>query len=820
MANAELARVDVQPAGLDVPPARFTVHMIANAHIDPAWLWQWKEGREEVLNTCRSALDLMKEFPQLTFSRGAAATYRWIEEDSPAMFDEIRARVAEGRWEIVNGWWEQPDCNLPCGESYVRHSLYAKRYFLDRFGVDVTVGYNVDSFGHCNVLPQVLAKAGFRYYAFFRPGPHEKHLPAHLFWWESPDGSRVLALRAPHHYCCGPDDDMAARIVEACREPDPGVSHVACFYGVGNHGGGPTRNHIRRILAAQATPGMPSIRFSTLQKYFEAVLAEKSDFPVVNDDLQHHAIGCYTAVSEMKRNNREAETLLLDAERISTCAAVLVGGGNHRAMFAAAWQRVLFNQFHDILAGSSIRAVYDDAARDFAAVRRDAGDALDAALDAIGRNLDTRGPGRPLLAWNTLPWERTDLVSADVVLPDFNVPVRLVDAGGSELPVQVCDQVDRAGQCQATLRFVAALPALGGTVLHLLHEPPRAFPGLHARGAVAESDRLKLALDPETGHVVSLFDKARGIECIKAPGCLPVVIRDNSDTWSHDVRAFDDEIGAFAGPASVIECGPVRAVVRACQSWGESTIEQDFIIYSGLDRIDVEMRIDWHERHRMLKLAVPVNVSEPKATFETPYATIQRPGTGNEEPGQRWVDVSGATPRGTGGLLLVNDSKYGYDVKGSMLRLSVLRSPVYAFHDPRVLEPHKRYLYVDQGRQTVRYSLVPHAGRWQDCDAMRRGYALNSPPIATVDRPHAGRLGTAISLARATPDNVLIEVVKQAEEGNAVIVRIYEAAGRDTSATLELPPLGMTHRFSIGHNEIKTFRIEGETVGEVGLLEA
>jgi len=798
-----------------------TVHMIANAHIDPAWLWQWKEGRDEVFHTYRSALNLMKEFPQLAFSCSAAATYEWVEQGDPGMFDEIRQRVAEGRWEIVNGWWVQPDCNLPCGESFVRHSLYAKSYFRERFGVDVKTGYNVDSFGHCGTLPKLLKKAGFEHYVFFRPGPQEKRLPGNLFWWEADDGSRVLALRAPHHYGTWGEVDFAQRITDACRQWDAPVKDVACFFGVGNHGGGPTRENILQIIKLQQTPGMPQVKFSTLGKFFEAVLAQTTDYPVVHDDLQHHAVGCYTTVSEIKRQNREAEAALLAAERLAACAS-LAGMESRQKVLAQSWKKVLFNQFHDILAGSSIRPVYDDAAEDYAAVARDIRAVREEAIEKIGRNMDTQGEGLPLLLFNTLPWARTDAVVAELLLPDFNTKFKLLDADGAAMPVQVIDQTEQAWKCRTRVCFIAKMPALGCSLIRLVvgDEAPPQQPALRAWQGTIESRRFRLTVQPETGHVVSLFDKQAGVECLGGAACVPLVIDDKSDAWGHDVVEYSDVIGRFAGPASVAECGPVRAVITTRQAFGSSTIEQDFIIYNDLDRIDCEMRIDWHERHRMLKLSLPVNAVAPQATFEAPMGTIKRQPLGHEEPGQRWADLEGTSADGKHvGLLFINDSKYGYDFRGNELRMSVLRSPIYAYHDPRTVEPQKKYLYTDQGRQVVRYSLVPHAEDWRQADATRRADALCSPAIAADAKPHPGRWGRAVSFLSVSPENLIAEVLKRAEDANGFIVRVYETAGRDTEASIEMPAIGLAHKFAIGHNAIKTLRISGFSVTETDVLE-
>ncbi len=275
-------------------PKDVTVYMIGNAHIDPVWLWRWGEGLAEVLATCRSALDRMNEYPEFVFTRADAATYKWIEDSCPDMFEEIRRRVREGRWSIVGGWWEQPDCNIPSGESFVRHALYGKRYLMEKFGVDVTVGYNVDSFGHNAGLPQILSKSGIAYYVFMRPDAREKELPEPVFWWEGPDGSRVLALRLQSPYCTG-GAELTQHFHASAANRAHGTTAAACFYGVGNHGGGPTIANIECIRRIQREPEAPTAVFGTVQQMFEHILKERTDFPVVKGDLQHHAVGCYSA---------------------------------------------------------------------------------------------------------------------------------------------------------------------------------------------------------------------------------------------------------------------------------------------------------------------------------------------------------------------------------------------------------------------------------------------------------------------------------------------------------------------------------------------
>jgi len=337
--------------GLDQPnDERKVLHLIGYSHIDAAWLWPWTDGADAVLDTCRSALARMDETPGFCYCHSSSAHYRWVERTDPAMFAKIKQRIREGRWEVVGGWPVEPDCNIPSTESFVRHSLYGKGYCKSALGVDVTIAMNPDSFGHSVGLPGILKSAGYGYYAFMRPQEHEMQLP-HLFWWESPDGSRVLTLRIWKDY--DPRDKIEKMIREA---PDqlftPGLNHAAMFIGVGDHGGAVTREQIRTVLELRKDPKLPELRWSTLAAYFDAV--EKSPafdkIPVVKNELQHHSRGCYSAYGEGKYLNRRSERMLGEAEAICVAAGLAIDHPYPQKEFAASWWKVTFNQFHDLMA--------------------------------------------------------------------------------------------------------------------------------------------------------------------------------------------------------------------------------------------------------------------------------------------------------------------------------------------------------------------------------------------------------------------------------------------------------------------------------------
>ena len=340
------------------------LYLVGNAHLDPVWLWRWPEGCAEAIGTCWAAVELLAEHPGMIFTRGEAVVYRWIEEMDPELFGRIQELVHAQRWVIVNGWWLQPDCNLPSGEAFIRQALYGKSYFRDRFGVDVTVGYNVDSFGHAATLPMLLRHTGFTSYVFMRPMEHEHALPSSLFDWVAPDGSSVTTFRLSVSYNTSDSWPIDRKVEQVQALAATQGIPLMCFYGVGNHGGGPTRRHLAEIAQLQAEG--KDIVLSDPNRYFAEVAALPR--PTVSGELQMHAIGCYSAVSAVKALNRKAEAMLAQAEAASTLALLQAGAAYPHARLRLLWETLLFNQFHDILCGSSVASATRDAEQEFGSV--------------------------------------------------------------------------------------------------------------------------------------------------------------------------------------------------------------------------------------------------------------------------------------------------------------------------------------------------------------------------------------------------------------------------------------------------------------------
>jgi len=826
-----------------------TLHMIGNAHIDPVWLWQWQEGFQEVLATFRSALNRMNEYPDFRFTASSAAFYSWVERIDPAMFAEIQARVAEGRWELAGGWWIEPDCNVPGGESFVRQALYGQRYFQEKFGITARVGYAIDSFGHHAVLPQILKKSGLDYYVFMRPGPHEKDLPGGLFWWEAEDSSRVLAFRIPFTYTSW-GKDLDAHVRRCAGEMKPPVDEFMCFCGVGNHGGGPTVENIESIRRLDDKPEVPRLAFSTPETFFDAVAVKHWPLPIVHDELQHHASGCYAAHSGIKRWNRLAESRLMRAEAWSAVAAQVTGLPYPKAALTQAWKDALFNQFHDIMAGTSLEEAYEDAHNLYGEAVTLADRAMNDAAQSLSWHMAIphEEEVKPIVVFSANAWP--SCVPVELEIGRIPEAIALTDDAGQPVPVR-CIQSHATANGRNRITFIADLPALGYRVYRLapgtpkppahedsdvplLGQIPDASPYeqdpdailygqvLRPRGVrdlpLLENDQFRLTFDPETGYLTSLYDKAAALEVLAGPAARPVVIDDPSDTWSHGVFSFAHEIGAFrATSVRKITDGPVSATLRVESTWGASHLTQDFTLYHDLDHIGVAVTVDWHEQLKMLKLRFPVNVSGFKATHEIPYGHIERLANGEEHAIQRWVDISGtARDGGAYGLSLLNDGKPSVDVVRNEIGLTVLRSPAYAYHTPVELDADTRYTYIDQGIQRFNYSLYPHRGSWDTPETVHRAAELNQPPVALIatGRP-AGTLPLTASYAAVTPDTVAITVLKQAEDNNDIIVRAYETTGAATHATLTLPAWHRTIEADFLPGEIKTWRVPADAAAEV-----
>ena len=807
---------------------KYFVQMTGNAHIDAAWLWTWSEAVDQVHFTFSSALQLMREYPEYTFSQSTAQYYEWMEEKFPSVFAEIQKRVKEGRWELVGGMWVEPDLNMPDGESQVRQLLLGKRYFQKKFGVDVKVGWNPDSFGYDWQLPQIYKKAGVDYFLTQKLRYNDTNqLPLKLFWWQSPDGSRVLSY-FPHDLVQDTEAIEVARDLAAAIKLNPGQDEMMHLYGpsLGRLAVAPARDAIENGRRwSDPNNIFPRVQFRTSQSFFNKMNGRvattgmpvwnyqtfaagntelpvpppgKISLPVWNDEiyLEHHR-GTYTSQAIQKFNMRHSEESLLNAEKYSSLAW-LRGSSYPGDQFTLAWKKEAFNEFHDVAAGTAIAAVYKDAQKDFDVVQWTANEATSNALKELDSHINTAAhPGVPIVVWNPLSWNRTGIVSASVQMPQAQPNgIKVLDDDNQPVLMQVLSKDVETNTYHLLLK-PKNVPSVGYAVLHAVPGQQKIHSDLTLNGYTMENSLVRIVLDPKTGCITSLYQKAAKFESIVPGECgnMLQAFVDNArsmteannvdnvrveDAWNID-KDYEKQGTNLTMLINVqtVERGPLREVIRITRKWSKSKFVQDITLYAGLPRVDVISDIDWHETHVLLKASFPLTATSSVATYEIPYGSIERPTTRNnsietarfEVSALRWADLSDSEH----GLSLINDSKYGYDAKGNVLRLSLLRAPLYP--DPNS----------DRGRQQFSYSLYPHIGSWKQADTVLRAYEFNYNLLAFQIESHQGNLPATNSLVQVNPHNLVLTAMKKSEDGNNLILRFYEWAGKATHAKIKVP---------------------------------
>ena len=791
-----------------------TLHLTGNSHIDAAWLWPWTETVDTVKNTFSTALQLMNEYPSYTYTQSAAAYNDWMARDYPEIDAQIKKRVKEGRWEVVGGMWVEPDLNMPDGESTARSLLIGKRWYQQHYDADVRIGWNPDSFGYNWQMPQIYKKSGVDYFVTQKMEWNDTNkLPFKLFWWESPDGSKVLTY-FPHDYANTNLNPVRLSVdLAQARKFAPGMTDMMDLFGVGDHGGGPTRAMLDEGLHwMPSSKVVPKMQFGSAQPWFSAIekqLAPQSpewdyrsiaqgyhepplvdgaiDIPTWKSELyfEYHR-GVFTTQAQHKRNMRESSEWALNAEKYASLAW-LDGNEYPGDALTEDWKKITFNQFHDLAAGSGIGVIYQDAQKDYDAVRWSTNEISAKALRTVAAHIDTRvSLGVPLLVFNPLAWARSGNVTVDVQMPATTADVSVVDSRGVVLPSEVLSK-DATTSMFHLLVEARDVPSLGYEVLHVVPGKKPFVSDLKVTGTTLENAALRVVVDPQTGCITTLYDKKAGFEALAKGACGNELeaFKDTPkdyDAWNIDPGTLDQPPMRIteADSVQVIEHGPMRASIRVARHWQNSKFVQDIVLDAGSDQVVVMNDIDWHETHVLLKAAFALSATSPFATYEIPYGTIQRATTRNnswekaqfEVGAQRWADLGNAQH----GFSLINESKFGYDGVGNLLRLTLLRSPVWP--DPNA----------DRGQHHFSYALYPHAGDWKQAMTVRHGFNFNYHLKAMQVEAHTGSLPAEHSFVSITPEDVVLTAMKKAEDSHALIFHFYEWAGKGGSVSLRVPP--------------------------------
>ena len=753
-------------------PASHAVSIVGHAHLDTAWLWPLRETIRKCARTFSTALELMDRYPEYRFVVSQAQHLAWMRDLYPDLWERMKQRIAEGRLEPTGSMWVEADCNIPSGESLVRQIVYGKRFYLEELGIETNDVWLPDVFGYSAALPQIMQKSGIRWFLTQKLSWNQYNvLPHHSFLWEGIDGSRVFTHFPPADTYGGNMSVRELRLgVENFKDHDRATRSLYLF-GWGDGGGGPTAEMLEAARRLADVDGAPRLTMEGPRQFFTEAEADIDDPAVWVGELylEYHR-GTYTSQAATKLGNRRAEFALREAEMWSSLAP---GSPYPGGALEDLWKLLLLHQFHDIIPGSAIHWVYDDTARHHAHVLEKAEGLVEVALGALVDAVDTTDRAHPVVVFNSLSHARRELVTVEA--PDEVTAV--VDASGVAAPVQRNDQ--------GRAVFAATVPPCGYQVYDLVAAAAAVTGAVTAGPGWMENDRLRVELDDQ-GRLCSIFDKTVQRQVL-APGALGNRFELHPDypnfydAWDIDRFALDQVVELDAVESvEMVEQGPLRAAIRIVRRFHDSRVTQVIRLAAGSGFLDFDTEVDWHETNRLLKVAFPVAVRSPRATYEIQYGHVERPTHANtswdvarfEVCAQKWADLSEPGY----GVALLNDCKYGYDIAANVIRLSLLRAPTWP--DP----------VADRGHHHFTYRLLPHHGDLRQAAVVDAGYDLNVPLRAVAAAARPGPLAAVGSMLSVDAGNVVVEVVKAADDGSgALVVRLYEAWGGRGPVTLQAP---------------------------------
>ena len=763
------------------------VHLIGHAHIDLNWLWEMDETEEICRNTFNTVIKLMEKYPDLCFSQSQAFIYKLVEEKYPDLFEEIKKRVAEGRWEITASSWVELDLNMANGEAIIRQILYAKKYIKEKFNFEPEVFWSPDTYGHPWTIPQILKKSGLNYYYFMRSSKKEYD----LFRWKGPDGSEVVAFNS--NYLGKIDTHSLCELVKYTGK----IQHTNTsmyVYGIGDHGGGPTVEDINVATKLESRSLFPKLMFSTAHNYFKIVSRQKNiDIPIIEDEFNTIQDGTYTTHWDTKIHNRNCERLMLETEILGALAMILY---LKYPDLEDLWKITLFNQFHDILPGEAIKPSYNFSNAQAEKVEKITKDEICNIIKHFSGKVKINSQGIPFIVFNCLSWERTDVVK--IKLPRiFPKNPSIKDEDGNIYPVQILDD---------EMVFIAeGVPSLGYKVFYLI-ERSADDTLIMTDPLVLENEFFILKVDDETGIISYLYDKKndkvvmkkRRDEGLNAENAFPMKIKNlepniplTAVMMNNMLQVLFEEAHPLSaeviGPISkiinlikkpdieILSKGPVAGIIRIKNKFNKSTIIQDVTVYRKLERIDFNTYINWQEKSGpnieapMLKASFTPILGSTKAIFEIPFGSIERVADGREFPALNWVDIS---DKGYG-LSILSDTKYGFDIKGNTICITLIRTSSEADPDP------------DRGEHSFTYSAYPHKGDFKVADSVRKGYEINHKLIAYFMEETGGNdLPIKKSFIGIDSPEVILTCFKKAENSDDLILRVYESKGKKVKTTV------------------------------------
>jgi alpha-mannosidase len=818
------------------------VHLLCNAHIDPVWLWEWEEGAATAISTFRTSADLCEAFPGFIFNHNEVIVYRWVEEYEPELFTRIQRLVKEGKWHIMGGWYLQPDCNMPSGESFVRQILLGRRYFAEKFGARPTTAINFDPFGHTRGLVQIMAKSGYDSYLFCRPGAEDCRLEADEFIWEGYDGgdtsqhSRVLGHRVWGWY--NSPLGKAREKAENFVQKGPQTPAAIMLWGVGDHGGGPSQKDVADLTAflqeiSDSDQGADvEVRHSTPEAYFSSLKARIEGLPIHRKDLNPWAVGCYTSMIRIKQKHRLLENELYATEKMASAAWARNQMTYPKEELDEALYDLATCEFHDILPGSSIQPVEEMALRIFDHGLENLSRVKARAFFALARGQPAAREGEvPVLVYNPHPFAVKGVVECEFQIHDFNWGDSFTDVAvcqaGNALPTQVEKEVGNLNlDWRKRVAFTAELAPsqMNRFDCRLTRMARKPAPQLKAEGNAIhfKTADIEVLINTTTG----LIDRYRvgDIDYLDKNASCPLVMRDYPDPWGMLVRRFRDTLGNFSllpvaegqrfsgvinpglPAVRVIEDGAVRSVVEAVLGYADSRLVLRYKLPKRGSEIEIEVRVHWNEKDRMLKLSLPTPDKASIYMGQIAYGVDELPSNGDEVVAQKWVAV--VSKSHDTALTIINDGIYGSDFSYGEARLSLLRSPAYSGHpiSERPIVPLDRYSpRIDQGERLYHFWLNggPRAERLLSVD--REALAHNEKPMALSFFPVGGDAAPQ-PFVTLTGEAVQITALKKAETGEGLILRLFNPTTQGQTTKVNFATT--SREVALSPFEIRTYRVD------------
>jgi len=822
------------------------LYLVCNAHLDPVWLWEWEEGAAEALSTFHTAVRLCEEFEEFVFCHNESLLYKWVEMFDLKLFEKIQKLVRKGRWHIMGGWYVQPDCNMPSGESLVRQILFGKNYFAKNFGSNPETAINFDSFGHTRGLVQILKKSGYTSYLFCRPDPKELELPADDFVWIGYDGSKILAHRARDHY--NSQRGKAAKKIEDWLAENRERSIGLLLWGIGNHGGGASRKDLKDLRKLKTESKNRDILHATPEMYFDEVMPNQDLCPQWEKDLNPWAVGCYTSMALVKQKHRLLENTYFKTEKMATHVALEGLMTYPQEELKNALEDLLFCQFHDILPGSSIAEVEED-------VLQKIGHGLEilsqikarAFFRLLGGQARAKKGEFPVFVYNPFPFSVTTTIVCEFQPPEPNTDPdvfwmpEMEDESGKNIPLQLEQESSNISVDQRKrIVFRADLkPSQMNRYSCQLNanDPPSALEAAAGSSLNFKTESLEVSIDAKTG----LMDKyaVNGENFLKSGSLRLLVCRDNPDPWGMLVRGFREVESVFTlmsgecsarfsgvsakelAPVRIVEDGPVRTVVEAVFQYRYSYACLTYFLPKKGTELEVQIRVLWNERDRMLKLSVPSLFIKGTCRGQVAYGVEEFDRFGEELLAQKWV--AAVSEDNSNVLTVINSGTYGFDFSEGEIRLSLLRSPAYAGHPvgSKSIVPQNRFRpRIDIGERTFRFWI--NGGNADDLFSAvdRAALVKNETPVVLCCFPsgEGHRHAPGIIL-----DDEVVQVTtfKMAENENRLVLRLFEPTGEKRSTRVDILSLDLSFEVSLKKFEIKTFAIDLKTkeIVETDLLE-